>query len=214
MPKGTVVILGSLLVLILIIFFLILPVFDSLNSVRAMIDSSTKELEQEQNLKAKIEQLNEEYNNNPKAVQNLLIAIPEQEDLSGLLTQLENLAMSNGLAMESVDFKEQTAENAAAPPPESSSNEAVFPQAGENTASGTSGELVATPSTASLFYKTLSVDLKLSGSYSALKNYLKAVEKNVRLMDVDSLNLNTASSQPTVGESQFFILIELSVYYY
>lgn len=44
-------------------------------------------------------------------------------------------------------------------------------------------------------YQTLSVNMRLIGSYPALKSFLKAVEENMRLMDISSVNFSTPSEE-------------------
>ena len=44
-------------------------------------------------------------------------------------------------------------------------------------------------------YQTLSVNMRLIGSYPALKNFLKAAEENMRLMDISSINFSTPSEE-------------------
>jgi Tfp pilus assembly protein PilO len=44
-------------------------------------------------------------------------------------------------------------------------------------------------------YQILSVNIRLIGSYPGLKNFLKAVEENMRLMDISSINFSTPSEE-------------------
>ena len=44
-------------------------------------------------------------------------------------------------------------------------------------------------------YQILSVNMRLIGSYPALKSFLKAAEENMRLMDISSINFSTSSEE-------------------
>ena len=62
-------------------------------------------------------------------------------------------------------------------------------------------------------YKSLGISLELAGSYSNLKKYLDSVEKNMRIMDITSLNF---SATPVVAEGPpdvFSYTVSMRTYY-
>ena len=204
MTKERLIIIGSLSALALAVAFLIMPALDSLNADRQFVAEQKSTLEQITSFNQKIEEMNRQYK--AEELERLLSILPKEEELPSLLIQLEALATGNGLIMESVDFSEIAQTSETAPPRPSPELQNVFPQSQET--SGKSASLNP-QEVQSALYKILAVRLKLSGGYGAFKNYLQAVEKNLRLMDVSSLDLNTSS-----GTAQNFAFsVNLQVYY-
>ncbi len=60
-------------------------------------------------------------------------------------------------------------------------------------------------------YKTLKVSLELYGSYMAFKSFLEAIEYNVRIMDITSIEFSPEEAEE--GGSGFSFKVELEVYY-
>jgi len=202
MTKEKLIIIGSLSALALVVAFLIMPAYDNLNANRQIIAQEKSTLEQITAFNQKIEEMNRQYK--AEELERLLSVLPKEEELPSLLIQLEALAIGNGLIMESVDFSEIT--SGVTPPQPSPELQNVLPtsqEASGESVLGNQQETQATP------YKILAVRLKLSGGYDAFKNYLQAVEKNLRLMDVTSLDLDSKS-----GITQYLAFsVNLQVYY-
>jgi len=59
-------------------------------------------------------------------------------------------------------------------------------------------------------YGTIAISLKLSGDYRAFKNFLQATENNIRLADIDSINL---ASKEDSGIFTFEYEVNLNTYY-
>ena len=196
--KENIVIIGALCALALAVTFLIMPAFDSMNNNRQIIKEKQGDLEEAKLFNQKIEEMNSQYNS--EELESILSVLPKQEELSVLLIQLEGLATGNGLIMESVDFSKIEQEFGVEQiPPTSELEDGVSGQ----------GDLASTQQTQVQPYKILLVSMKLNGGYGAFKNYLRAVEKNKRIMDVTSLSLSTSS-----GIAQnFSFSVNLRVYY-
>lgn len=198
MSKENLVIIGSLCVLALVVLLLIMPAFDSISIVRQIVSEKQLSLEQAKLFNQQITDKNSRYKS--EELENLLSVLPKQEELSALLIQLEGLASGNGLIMESVDFsKIEQDTRAQEPQPADELQENVAPENGFVNLQ----EVQARP------YKILLVSLKLNGAYGAFKNYLQAVEKNRRIMDVVSLSLSTGSG----AAQNLFFTVNLRVYY-
>ncbi len=62
--------------------------------------------------------------------------------------------------------------------------------------------------------KTLAMDLKLKGSYLAFTNYLKAVEKSLRLFDVTSVSFSgIGPGQPEININGLEFNVKINTYY-
>jgi len=60
-------------------------------------------------------------------------------------------------------------------------------------------------------YGVIKIDMKIDGSYEAFKNFLTAVENNMRLSDVDSISFQTTTDSK--GTSIFNFNVVLKTYY-
>jgi Tfp pilus assembly protein PilO len=196
MSKENLVIIGSLCALGLVVLFLILPSWDSVNIDRQIITEEKSYLEQVKSFNQNIEEKNKQYKSDE--LERLLSVLPKEEELSPLLIQLEGLATGNSLIMESVDFSKIDKTSAAQEFQSTSWQEGVSEQNGQ-----------ANPEVQAQPYKILLVSLKLSGGYGAFKNYLQSVEQNLRLMDVTSFELTNSSG---IAQNLFFT-VNLRVYY-
>jgi Tfp pilus assembly protein PilO len=206
MQKERLIVIGLLLALAAIAVFLIMPGIETLTATRQKLTNARAQLEQLKAYNEKIEKLNEKFNLNPEEIKNFLSILPKEQELAGLLIQLETLAAANELVMDSVNFKEIAKKNVAVPAI-SDDNQALVPEK-----SGVAGQSASFQASASAGgYKTLSVDLALSGGYQAFKNYLQSVEKNLRLMDVMSLDM--AGGQSGGQKAVFSFSVNLNVYY-
>lgn len=194
-----------LLGLFLIVFFLILPAFDSIGAVKEGIVQQKERIAQAQKFNETMKELDEKYKGNIEEMERFINILPGEKELPKLLIQLETLATANGLLMKSVGFAEvQPKTNIQ--PPASDLEEELLPQK-TNEESETPIVAEAVPKEQ---YRILGVNLELSGRYDSFKNYLLAIEGNARLMDVDSLNF--FMTQSLQGEDSSFS-VNLNVYY-
>jgi len=131
----------------------------------------------------------------------ILEAVPASGDIPGLLVQMEALASQNGLILNSLNF--------------------VYPETGNgvraalmetDTSGGSSAVAPAGTSGASLpsSVSALSVSLDLNGNYSSLKNFLIAMENNLRLTDVNTVNFSQGAGD-TIGYGK--LNVGVNVYY-
>jgi len=105
--------------------------------------------------------------------------LPPEKDIPGLIVQFEALASENGLILESLNFIERTIKKTGEAEEEKKD------------------------------YKSLAVFLSLTGNYKSFENFLKALELNVRLMDIKSIEF---SSEKIEEEGIFNFNVDLEVY--
>jgi len=109
------------------------------------------------------------------------LALPEKKDIPALLVQFETLAAANGLILESIDFTEV-------------SSQPRRPIEQPKTTQG---------------IETLVVNLKVKGPYAAFKQYLAALENNIRATNVQSINFNLGLTETET----FNFDLKVEVYY-
>lgn len=109
-------------------------------------------------------------------------ALPQTQEGAQLLTTLENLAGKHGLALKQIDISVNFE-------PEQSPAQA-------------SGRSVPRPNTRTLSpapaadgARTLPITLSLNGSYEAFKAFLRDLESNLRIIDVQSIAFKAAAEQ-------------------
>ncbi len=136
-------------------------------------------------LTKKLEELKKKYNSLTDEADKIAQAITPKEDLPGLLIQLESLSSRNGLILASVVFN--TADEKS-----DKKNKNV--------------SAVAAPAGA----KILAIDLNLNGSQKSLGAFLRAIETNLRIMDVSAINFGERDANISAGQD-FRVL--LNAYY-
>ncbi|MDD2753106.1 MAG: type 4a pilus biogenesis protein PilO [Candidatus Portnoybacteria bacterium] len=173
-----------LIILILALGFFIwqifLPAYGDVSLLRKERNAWQAKLEDTVKLRQKLGELDKKYSALGSEAEKMAAVVPRKEDLSGLLVQMEALSSQNGLILNSIAFSSPAKKQDAAAP------------------SSSGGESV------SAFAKNTVLDISLSGAENAFRNFLKAVESNLRLMDVSSVNFNVSASSE---QTDFQVLI-------
>jgi len=201
MNKKIIISLVSLLISLALVFVFAYPLWSSISLLRKEIAQKETDLAKIEELLNKTRELKQGLQEVEEESQRIFFALPKEKDIPNLLVQFENLALTNGLLLESIRFGQL--------------------DEGEETTSQSSPEQISQESAKSkkkLTIRSLPVDLAISGSYSAFKKYLADLEKNVRSMDVNSITLTPPGGEEEVSLlvpslSIFEIKLRLVVYY-
>lgn len=165
-----------ILALGIFIWQIFLPAYGEVSSLRQERDDWELKLNETRKLREKLGELDKKYSALGSEAEKMAAAVPLKEDISGLLVQFEALSSQNGLILDSIAFSSPVKKQEAAAAPTSTGGETTLSAGAKNTV----------------------IDIGLSGTENALRNFLKAVENNLRLMDVSSVVFNvSASSEPT-----------------
>lgn len=179
MERKNLISLISLVVSLLLIFFLLDPLWSSVKIIKAEINQEQKELDSLEKLLTKTEELEQTYQELKEQADKVLLALPEQEDLSFLLVQFENLSSVNGLLLESINF----------------------------------GSLNKVKEEVDSGFPSLNLEIKLIGSYESFRNFISALDKSVRLMEIEKINLSAhKSNQEGAGLDIFEFVMGIKVY--
>jgi len=166
-----------------IVFLLDLPAYNKVVFLGDKIAQEKATLVGRQELLAKVEQLKGVYDDYESQLKKVYYILPKNQEIPNLIVQLEALASENGLILEQVDFiKEESKQRSDPEQPQSSS----------------------------VGYKNINVALKLVGEYPAFTSFLEALEHNVRIADVNSIELSLEKGSETSG---FSYDVKLKVYY-
>lgn len=172
---------------IAVVVFLDVPAVGDILSLRSQIEQQKEIFSDKQILLAKVGELTKLYQENGEVLEKTSYILPSNQDIPNLIVQLEALAFENGLVLEELTIS-VSEERMVGRVQETRSQEEEAPKD----------------------YETLGVNFKLIGDYLAFKNFLKAVEENIRLMDINSVNFSAESGE---GLQIFNFDISLTTYY-
>lgn len=176
-------ILGLLFILSSVMMYLelIQPAYENAQQTKARKNSLQTFIDSEKTVVERIQKLINSYKGEGQVQQAVSEVLPIEKDVAGALAQLYGLAQNNGLSAKAFTIsavpalKKRGASNAAPGIPEASSFEtALQKQVG-----------------------ALSFGLQLSGSYENLKNLLSALETNIRIFDVATIDVQPVLSTAT-----------------
>jgi Tfp pilus assembly protein PilO len=182
-----------LIVLILafigVVIFLDVPGVQGVLQLRKDIEMQKQILLDKQDFLATVKELSGAYKKNKENIDKINFILPLKEDIPNLLVQVEALVLEQGLVLDKLEVNTPT---------EEATGRVIDPR-----------DLSAGQGTANTKYKTLTIDLAFTGDYSALKNFLKATEENMRLIDIDSIGISPESEASGI----FKFILSLKTYY-
>jgi len=185
------IIIGILLLgFIGVVVLLDVPNVQNILSIRKQIATETDNFAQSQAFLEKVEGLIATYEQNKESIDKMAEILPQKEDIPNLIVQIEALVFEQGLVLDKLEITSPTEEAATG-------NKAEEVRTGVQTAT--------TPK-----YKTLNIDLGFTGDYWAMKNFLKATEENMRLIDIDSISI---APQGEIAGGLFTFTLTLKTYY-
>lgn len=167
---------------IVVLIGLVRPAWQALQDNRLAIKKLQSKLTLLEGLLNQTKKLEKEEAEIKEEGQKILLALPEEKDIPALLVQFETLASVHNLVLNSIDFQEVSPQIRRRPTEEPKKTAA---------------------------FSRLIVNLKVSGSYRFFKEYLNALENNIRAMNVQSINFSTASPETDI----FDFDIKIEVYY-
>ncbi len=185
-------VLSLLLVLAAFVVFLnfIQPVYSEVSQLKGQVLGQSDLVAREQAVIREVQKLVAVYDQSSALRDSVSAALPQVPDLAGALTQLNGLAGLNHLIAQAYAL--------SVPAP-------VIPEdARRNPDRPGSGSLVR-PVNSVIF------QIKLLGTYEDLKNFLKNLEANIRVMDVRSLNIQPGTGQQTGKTAANFFQYDLTV---
>lgn len=179
-----VIIISTVLGIILVGFFVLMPIYKDNRLKKSVIDSKRKNLDILTAKEEKLKELSkdeEEIENDAKKVKS---ALPEHEDKARLFVQLEGFASVSSVVIESVS--EEEVENIVQP----------------------EGALVI-PDTNELIFV-----LEVRGQYANIKTFLMNMHKGLRIMKINKFEIKKTDDQSNLENSNTVVAtITFSTYY-
>ncbi len=166
------VLTGVVLIAIVFVFTVMQPQLDSITTLRHNITDNTNTLKTKQDfiasLSAKVQQLQSQ----PQAEQQLAVVVPQGDMTQDIVRIVSQYASQVGLVIVGVTNNSDA-------------------QQAQLDASIARGDVTSTPSDV----RTLSFQVQASGTYGQLRDFLKALEKSPRIIDVIHLSIKSTKDQ-------------------
>ena len=161
------------------VFFFVMPQWKEAQKIKADINGMEALHRELADLASSRDSLVQQYNAvDGRDLKKLEAIVPKGRLTSSALTDFEILVQKNGLSLERVDFSENKETSSGALPKPSSSSYSVMP-----------------------------VSLTLEGGYENFREFLKALELNLRLIDIEEIAFSV------VENKDFPITIKGRIYY-
>ena len=188
----------AIIAVIAIGLWFIKPAYNEIKILTQEIEAKQNTLAEKQKLVVDIEKLISQYEDIKGKVNKVFYVLPSEAEIPNILVQLEALASENGIIFESINFGEIQ---------QSGQGKITFKETSLSPEEQENSMIVD-------HCKSISVDVKLIGSYENFKNYLKSLENNIRIMDIISISFSGVSGEEK-GENldNFSYLVKLKVYY-
>ncbi len=194
-----------ILILVGVTVFIDTPAVRGILQTRKSIDTQKEILADTQLFLARVRELTKIYSENKENIDKIDFIFPPKEDVPNLIVQVESLVIGEGLMLDKLEITPQTEEESTGIRPVSAAG------AGDEEAVS-AGPLRKT--TLEKKYKTLMINLGFTGSYPAFKNFLNATQENMRLIDIESINISPGSKTGEGGTAGVFTFdLILKTYY-
>jgi len=172
-----------------VVFFeFIRPAYDDAQQVRSEVISREQFVTDQQEAIQQVQQLIASYQSQATVQDSVTKALPNAPDFAGALYQLNGIASGSGVGLQSLTVSAPTLSTSKPTPGVSSDPTALVRPIG-----------------------ALTFQVKYAGRYEDVKTFLQNIENNVRLFDVQSINVQPAG---TKGVTDFFTVDMSVVTYY
>jgi Tfp pilus assembly protein PilO len=157
------------------------PLYNDISALRAQVASYNEALDNSKALENERDKLTKKYNSlNPDNLVRLVKLLPNNVDNIRLILEIEKIATPYGMALKDVKYSTDNPDTVAEKTP----------------VAGVKGGGVATALRKD--YGTWNLGFTVQGTYNNFVNFLKDLEKNLRIVDITSVDF---SSKGGVGAS-------------
>lgn len=133
-----------------------------------------------------------QYKNLSNVNQMISLTLPKTDELFNVVAQLEKISSESGILIQNITIK---------PPLQSATSTAASASAG-----GSKESLISS-------VQSINVDLSMVGTYESFKTWINAIETNIRLMDITSINFTGMVASEKTSTNIFNFRVNLNFYY-
>jgi len=173
--------IGLLIAVGLLGYFFWWPEYQEMSVLQAKVEVKKEEMAQSQDYLEELRDLENEVENYQEELDKVTSALPAEPSLPALFNYFQKVTAENGLILQNISASQQDLARASA-------------QAAKKAEEGEQTQQVNT--------NDLPLNLTVSGSYSAFKNFLNSLYSNARIIEVLSINFTAPDAQE--GEEQLF----------
>ena len=181
----------SLIVILGMIFFLIIPLWSSIKELKMSLGELKQKQTQVEEFLIKSRQIERTYWEFEEDVQRIFSALPKGGSIPYLLIQFEDVVRKSGLLLGGITFSQVV----------ETTDQQVRQRAIQALAENSYQEGKAPAGVSSLL-----VNVEAIGSYDSFKNYLNSLEHSVYPMNIEQINLKSQ------GDSKESIFDSLSIF--
>lgn len=184
MRQSFIVTIGIIAAIAIVAIVLIPPLYEEVGLQRNSIQEKEEVILELEKLVQKTEEWRSELFQEEESIETLDLFLPDEKDLPNLIVSLESLSAGNGMILKSI----------------SAQGDQRRPSLKSSQDGSSQGS-----------FESLDLTLEMSGSYSAFKSFLRGLENNIRIMDVESIGFGSDDSADSIGNFSF--TVSGTVYY-
>lgn len=162
----------------------LMPAWGEIKNSKQELVNALSKLEQKKNTLKIIETVRKEYDENFTKVQRLEMALPQEEDIPGLIVQMRDIAIEAGVGVKSASF--QSSQKIKKVERTTMVEEAAI-SGGVGGAPGAGTGQAQEAFLPEYDLGEVPISLSAEGSYDNLKKFLDVVGSNLRLLEISSL---------------------------
>lgn len=164
-------------------FFLLRPQYQKFSDARWQVKKQEVERNNQEEYFAHIESLSKDLEGYEEQKKKILSAVPSRPDTPALLNFIANASSQNGMNLEKI----------------TSFSTSVSTDQTNQTLTTSSGNEAASISN----MKEININFSVSGDYTSLKNFISTLERNARIIEIDSISLTKSTTQEKEGLPPF-----------
>jgi Tfp pilus assembly protein PilO len=161
------------------------PVYVDVQNLSTQAESFNEALENSKALQSERDKLTTAYNNfNRSDVEALETMVPDSVDNIGLIQEIQRLALELGIIVKNVNFD----------PDQVELEDGEFEEGAEPTMDQTVQERPGRgTAAANTLYDTFLLEFTITGSYDGFVEFMSALERNLRIVDISSIEFTATS---------------------
>ena len=165
-----------LFIVLLLIFFLVMPEYNTFKDLRFELGKKRAEYNAEYEYFSAIANIYNEIRGRKESLEKIDDALPGGSNFGNLVYYFQNQASADGLIIKSLSLSKSSSPNTSKSSPSSGSDSDKAYQQQIN-------------------MSDIAFSLNLMGSYSALENFMVSLEKSARLFEIKTISFGSQSAQ-------------------
>lgn len=163
------------------------PIYEEASNLKIEADKYNEALSNAKILQQERDRLTDKFNSlNPESLARLEKIVPDSVDNIKLILEIQEVAQERGILVKNVEFEpEQFIEQEEDP---------ANPTANANTQRQT-GNLRRPGAASNLDYDVYDIEFSIEGKYSAFVEFMKLLEKSLRVVDVRAISFTPGTSE-------------------